>query len=135
MTDEVRTCTYHDPQRRLRCTECGVTVDLCCCVEVNDNAHRRLWSDDGKMIRAIRGELHQAREAFPNTRYLHAALIEEVGELAQALMEHSRGGNKTATEVYHEAIQVAAMAIRIGTEGDPDFAYEPFSIFPEENVV
>lgn len=129
----MRECTYFDSHQRERCTECGITVDLCKCQNLNDNAHRRLWSDDGKMIRSIRGELQQAREAFPDSRYMLCALMEEVGELAQAIMEHSRGENKTAAEVYHEAIQVATMAIRIGTEGDSDFTYEPYSIFGEES--
>lgn len=132
MTEE-RSCVYHDSHRRLRCTECGIAIDLCECSEPDHAAHNRLWSPDGKMIRAIRGELQQAREAFPNTHYMHAALIEEVGELAKALMEHSLDGSVTAAEVFHEAIQVATMAIRIGTEGDRDFSYEPYAIFPEEN--
>jgi antirestriction protein len=87
------------------------------------------------MIRAIRGELRLSREAFPGNHYIHAALIEEVGELSKALMEHSTSGKITAAELFHEAIQVAAMAIRIGTEGDRDFAYEPYEIFPEENTL
>lgn len=128
-----RYCTYLDSHLREHCSECGLMLDSCQCQNLNDNAHTRLWSDDGQMIRAIRGELQQAREAFPHTRYMLTALMEEVGELAQALMEHSRGENKTAAEVFHEAIQVATMAIRIGTEGDSDFSYESFVIFGEES--
>jgi hypothetical protein len=101
----------------------------------DESAQRRLWSPDGKMIRAIRGELQQAREAFPNNHYLLPALMEEVGELSAALLEHSLTGSPTASEVFHEAIQVATMAIRLGVEGDRDFSYEPFEIFPEENTL
>jgi hypothetical protein len=104
-------------------------------VEVNDSAHRRLWSDDGKIIRAIRGELQQAREKFPGAQYMLTALNEEVGELNKAMMEHSRGENVTTAEVYNEAIQVATMAIRVAVEGDDDFSYEPFVIFGEESNI
>jgi hypothetical protein len=52
-----------------------------------------------------------------------AALTEEVGELAQALIDHSRG-KTTASHVFKEAIQVAAMAIRVAEEGDASFPYE-----------
>ena len=130
----MRSCTYQDHQLRWRCTECGIPLDLCNCVEVNDCAQRRLWSEDGKTFRAIRGELQQARRSFPGTRYMLSALAEEVGELNQAMMEHSRGENRTAAEIYNEAIQVAAMAIRIAVEGDSDFDYEPYAIFGEETL-
>lgn len=129
----MRTCTYQDHRLQNRCTECGRPIDLCECVEVDDCAQRRLWSEDGKMIRAIRGELQQAREKFPNNTFMLPALNEEVGELNKAMMEHSRGENVTAVEVYNEAIQVAAMAIRIAVEGDADFTYEPYVIFGEES--
>ena len=131
---EERTCTYRDRHRRLRCTECGLYLDQCQCTEPEMAAQERLWSEDGKMIRAIRGELQQARDAFPNNQFMLTALTEEVGELSQAMMEHSRGGSKTPAEIFHEAIQVATMAIRVATEGDADFAYEPYAIFGEESA-
>lgn len=63
-----------------------------------------------------------AQTKFPSTKHMHAALVEEVGELANALIEHDRG-KLTAGDVFDEAIQVAAMAIRIATEGDESFTY------------
>jgi len=127
-----RTCTYHDQQRRLRCTECGITADLCQCQNLDENAHNRLWDDDGKMLRAVRGELSQHREAFPNTHYLMAGLVEAVGDLMKALIQQ-QVGNKQPAEVFHESVKVSAIAIRMGTEGDPDFPYEPYAIFGEES--
>lgn len=41
------------------------------------------------------------------------ALTEEVGELAKALLDESD------QRVYEEAVQVAVMALRVATEGDP----------------
>ncbi len=129
---QARACTYHDQQRRLRCTECGVAVDLCKCRNLEENAHSRLWSDDGKMLRAVRGEMGQHREAFPNTHYLMAGLVEAVGDLMKSLIQQ-QVGNKQPAEVYHESIKVAAIAVRMGTEGDSDFPYEPYAIFGEES--
>jgi len=66
-------------------------------------------------IGAIRDELVRARTKFPQNRHLTAALTEEVGELAQALLQ----GRKHDARM--EAVQVATVAIRIATEGDADF--------------
>lgn len=63
---------------------------------------------------AIGKEVKNAREQFPSNEKLLAALVEEVGELAQAMIED----DGTAEE---EAVQVAAMAIRLIEEGDSDF--------------
>lgn len=73
-------------------------------------------------------ELEKARRKFPNNEHTMNALTEEVGELAQALLhinyEPKKGVNHG--NVYDEAIQVAAMAIRIAMEGDSTLpAYDP----------
>jgi NTP pyrophosphatase (non-canonical NTP hydrolase) len=89
-------------------------------------AHERVTSPDGIVITMVRGELVAARGKFPESLHQFAALVEEVGELAQALMEHDRDGSQTTAMVLREAVQVAAMAIRVATEGDDNFAY----VFP-----
>lgn len=119
-----RSCTFLDPQLQERCTECGVTIDLCLCVNINDSAHERLASPDGLVITMIRGELQAARKQFPRTTHMLAALMEEVGELAQAMMEHDVDGSQTTAQVLREAVQVATMAIRVATEGDENFVYQ-----------
>lgn len=73
---------------------------------------------------AIR-EAAGARAKFPGNRHMLAALMEEVGELAQSLLEQGRG-SMSADDVYAEAIQVAAMALRIAVEGSLEFPdYKP----------
>lgn len=68
-------------------------------------------------------EISGSRSKFPKNKYKLAALVEEVGELAQALIDHSR--SETTTEhVFKEAIQVAAMALRIAEEGSAEFPYK-----------
>lgn len=60
----------------------------------------------------VAAEARRSREKFPGHRFMLAALVEEVGELAEAL---AIGDIKSART---EAIQVAATAIRILLEGD-----------------
>lgn len=71
----------------------------------------------------ISAELKFARAKFPGSNLNFPALVEEVGELAQALLDH-RYGKKTSAEVYAEAIQVAVMAIRVAEEGSSEFPYK-----------
>lgn len=71
-------------------------------------------------IFALAGEVGRARDKFPSNRHLTHALIEEVGELAQAQLQ-----NRSRDEIRREAIQVACVALRIFEEGDPDFVLIP----------
>ncbi len=71
-------------------------------------------------------EVNRARAKFPGNKHLLAALMEEVGELANALLEEEYGEGVSSADVYREAVQVAAMAMRIADEGEPGFAkYTP----------
>lgn len=58
-------------------------------------------------------EVDRARAKFPKPDALLTALTEEVGEVAKAMLDES------AAHVRAEAIQVAAMALRLALEGDP----------------
>ena len=71
----------------------------------------------------ITDELVAAREAFPENTHKLAALVEEVGELAQAMIQHDRKLGTSVHEVLREAVQVAAMAVRVAVEGDDNFLY------------
>ena len=76
-------------------------------------------------------EIVRARKKFPEGRHLLAALFEEVGETANALLERNYLTDPTIRAVDHdrhvwsECVQAAAMAMRLATEGDPEFQYEP----------
>lgn len=65
----------------------------------------------------VGSEASRARAKFPDNNLLLAALVEEVGELAKAIIE---GGNW-----HEEAIHVACVAVRIATEGDSTHGLEP----------
>lgn len=75
----------------------------------------------------INAELERAREKFPMPNPTFVALVEEVGELAEALLKcKSEFPAVSSRAVYAEALQVATMAIRIMEEGDAHFmAYTP----------
>ena len=77
----------------------------------------RLFDSIGFFDEALK-EVESARVKFPSNDRLLGALMEEVGELAKALIEHGSGVERVA----EEAVQVAAMACRLATEGDPDYS-------------
>lgn len=120
----MRTCTYLNKHNAECCTECGNSISLCQCVEPDNIAENRLMSADGLVFTMIRDELIAAREAFPGKTHMLCATVEEVGELAQAMMQHDRSEGTSVQEVLREAVQVATMAIRIAVEGDDNFLYE-----------
>ena len=66
-----------------------------------------------KTLTDIYDEVVSARAKFPSRAGLLCALTEEVGEVAKALMD------EPYENVYNEAKQVAAMAIRLMEECDP----------------
>lgn len=72
---------------------------------------------------AVREEMDRARAKVPGNRFMLAALTEEVGELARALLQ-----SRSREEVQAEAIQVACVALRIVEEGDATFS----DVTPEE---
>lgn len=58
-------------------------------------------------------EVRRAADLFPKPDGLLAALTEEVGEVARAMLD------ETEQRRYDECVQVAAMAMRLALEGDP----------------
>jgi hypothetical protein len=69
----------------------------------------------------VANEVKRARRKFPSSALALAALTEEVGELAAAMLKARAGDAAAAANVWAEAIQVAAMAQRVAVEGDPSF--------------
>ncbi len=65
-------------------------------------------------------EIASARLKFPSNRHSLAALVEEVGETAQAFLQ-GQGSDR----IRAEALQVACVAMRIYEEGDCAFDEGP----------
>lgn len=80
-----------------------------------------LYKKDVVFIDCVRDEIEYARSKFPDSVHALAALTEEVGELAQAMLQH-RYEDGDEDRIYEEAVQVAVMAMRIATEGDRSFS-------------
>lgn len=73
--------------------------------------------NEDEFLDIVRKELAKARKKFPKTTYATIALMEEVGELAQAQLK-AKAGIGRSSDIILEAAQVIVMAIRIVTEGD-----------------
>ena len=78
--------------------------------------------DDDVFLMEVRYELNRAREKFPANVHLLAALTEEVGEVARALLDGPDG----ATSLRAECVQVACLALRIAVEGEGAFKERPW---------
>lgn len=70
-----------------------------------------------QFLSEVREELNRARKLFPDSRCCTVALMEEVGELAQAMLK-VEAGKWPASRIREEAVQVAVMAMRVALEGD-----------------
>lgn len=75
-----------------------------------------------KFLDDLKKEYRRATEKFPGGNKLDAALMEEVGELAKALLHIQEKGASPA-DVYMEAVQVATVAMRIAVQGSPEHGY------------
>jgi hypothetical protein len=75
------------------------------------------WLEKESIVELSR-ELDKGRLKFPHNRFLLAALTEEVGELASTLLQRER-----PERIKREALQVAAVAMRIYEEGDATFEH------------
>lgn len=78
--------------------------------------------NDARFLNDIADELQRARNKFPSSDLSLAALHEESGEVAKALLE-LKYGNGPKQDVWKEAVQVAVMALRIAVEGDETLCY------------
>ncbi len=83
-----------------------------------DNAEREIF-------RLISNEVARARNLMPARHDMFVALTEELGEVAKALIDQKYKTTGTDFDVLTELVQVAAVAVRIATEGDAGFLYEP----------
>lgn len=71
-----------------------------------------------QLLDDIEDEIERARAKHPDPAHLTVALMEEVGELAQAELQ-----GQSRERIREEAVQVIAVAVRIIQEGDAEFGY------------
>ena len=81
-------------------------------------------SNDDQFLLEVQAEVAHARAKHPSNRHILAALVEEIGEAAQALIDHDTGhDNVLPADIYKELVQVATMALRVAVDTDPSFRY------------
>lgn len=71
--------------------------------------------ETARFLADVEAEVRRARDKFPVANLTMAALTEEVGELAKAMLD------EPWKRVRAEAVQVAAMALRVALDGDLSF--------------
>jgi hypothetical protein len=116
---DIRICTYLDPRQIARCTECGVTADLCLCPQVSELAHRRLSTPAGKFLQSV---FAQAETSQPSDN-LFERLNWEFGDLGMKLVRHNRTRDPSPEEIYAAMVKIAAGLTRLATEGTDEYAY------------
>lgn len=89
---------------------------------------------DDEFIAAMQAEVINARIKFPSSALSFAALIEEVGELAKALLK-LRAGKGSTDNVIAEGVQAAVMVMRLITEGDASFYAVEYSEPDDTDIV
>lgn len=79
-----------------------------------------------RLFYCLQHEVLGAESKFPGGDDNLVALSEEVGELANAMLEqkYKTKTEKTNQDVFAECIQIAAMALKIARNGDSSFPYE-----------
>ena len=78
-----------------------------------------------QFIADVFDEVGRAVAKFPHPNPTLAALTEETGELARAVLHIREKKSDDWQTVYREAVQVAAMACRVALEGDPTVGATP----------
>lgn len=71
------------------------------------------------IMSCVEHEIYNARQKFPGSTDMIIALMEEVGELAEAFLQTKEKAKDTS--VFREAIHVIATVIRLVQEGDDNF--------------
>lgn len=76
-----------------------------------------------KFCKDVFEEQKRAAIKFPEGEKLLGALMEEVGEVAKALLKITESG-ESPQNVYDELVQAASTAYRLAALGEPDYNYQ-----------
>lgn len=93
---------------------------------------------NARIFNAVLQEVAEARGKFPGNKHTVYALLEESGEVVQAMMNQYHYDKNTLSsaergdkmrdlnnKITKELIQTMAMCVLILTHGDEDFPYNP----------
>jgi len=80
------------------------------------------FDTEAAFIADVLAEVARARGLFPGNSHRIAALVEELGEACQALLDFDQG-MATPEDVLNELTQCAAMVVRLAMEGDASLSW------------
>lgn len=88
------------------------------------------YANDKYFLARLQREVQWARSKHPTNYNLFAALVEEVGEVAKALQDGDE------ENLITELLQVACVALRLTTEGDPSHptSRQAALLFSKQNI-
>ncbi len=95
-------------------------------VELTADGKKNLSNRDIQFLNNVAQEIIFARKKYPETKHGVAVFLEEAGELAKSLLDYE-DDLSPKEEVWLEAVQSSAMAMRIGTEGIDGMKYSKYS--------
>src|SRR5262245_9808672 len=127
-----RTCTFVDRRAQLRCTECGLTLDLCVCPAPDEQAFRRIASNEGTFLNRVRAEIALADERAEGNQFLSVQIHKQAGIVSGLLLSHHDGQGASPQEILQALVQTAVLVTRLAIEGDGEFSYEPRAVFGED---
>jgi len=111
----MRTCSYADSRNTERCTECGMSVDLCQCQNVDDKASARLASPEGEFLTAV---WRQTAQGNPRYNLLEHSL-EQFGKVAILLTK----ADSPDSEIYRSLVQLCVLLTALAAQGAPEYTY------------
>jgi hypothetical protein len=117
---DIRVCNFLDHGGKLRCTECGVTVDLCLCTDVSEKAESRLKDEHQQFLREV-ASLYESDEFAED--HLFAELVQEIGNVGSKLVSHTRNRTPAPAEIHRNLLRVAVLVTRIAVEGTGEYSY------------
>jgi hypothetical protein len=123
----IEPCSFRDRQGRTRCTECGVSVDVCVC-DRNEKAEARWDSPEERFLRAVIQRLQEDRINHLSQRHMCNRLGVQLGQLVSFLLLHDDQGPVSEAEVYQKCIELCSTTIRLALEGDSTLAYNSKNI-------
>lgn len=113
-----RPCVYFDRRNAERCTECGNTIALCLCMEVNDQAFERTTSEVGLFLR----EVWLARKTAPANSTLEE-LFAQIGLAAAQLVKNRDSGTPPDADIRRTFIRAGVLLVTLGALGTPEYTY------------
>lgn len=76
-----------------------------------------------RFIADVVSEFVRTSGLYPTNEDHVAALSEEAGEVAKAMIDHRRG-KATEADIWTECVQTANMALHVALRGDASFPYQ-----------